>query len=276
MNDPPLRHASKPASGYRNDPKCYKDLCDLLTRARFEGQVPFEAIDDPTRPVSVWDVHRSVSTFLRWELEHFLRDYQRDLQQSQPCHVEVVGEKNTIANIIEGPCAEFCIPMTLGRGYASTPPKKAMVDRFLGTGKERLVILLLTDFDPEGEDIARNFAQSLRDDFGIFDVTGIKVALTKDQIEELSLPPNFRAKEGSSRRKGFVAKHGENVYELEAIPPERMQDYLRDAIEQVLDLGAYADEMRREEEDAAALEARRRLILRTLSDTNGAEEVGNG
>lgn len=33
LNDPPLRHASKPHSMYRNDAKSYGDLCDLLTRA---------------------------------------------------------------------------------------------------------------------------------------------------------------------------------------------------------------------------------------------------
>jgi hypothetical protein len=31
LNDPPLRHASKPDSRYQNNRDCYKDACDLLT-----------------------------------------------------------------------------------------------------------------------------------------------------------------------------------------------------------------------------------------------------
>jgi hypothetical protein len=34
LNHPPLIHASKPHSRYANNQRCYKRLCDLLTRAR--------------------------------------------------------------------------------------------------------------------------------------------------------------------------------------------------------------------------------------------------
>jgi hypothetical protein len=81
QNDPPLRHASKPGSVYRNDKQSYKDVCDLLTRARLTGDIPFDAIDDPTRPVVTWDVHRDVGSFIRRELDGFLKGYWRDLQQ---------------------------------------------------------------------------------------------------------------------------------------------------------------------------------------------------
>jgi hypothetical protein len=36
LNRAPLRHASKPASEYRNDPQSYKSLVDLVARARLE------------------------------------------------------------------------------------------------------------------------------------------------------------------------------------------------------------------------------------------------
>jgi hypothetical protein len=43
-NNPPLIHASKPDSRYRNDLKSYKKTVDLLTRARLEGSIPWQAI----------------------------------------------------------------------------------------------------------------------------------------------------------------------------------------------------------------------------------------
>jgi hypothetical protein len=82
-----------------------------------KGLIPFEAIEDPTRPVEAWNFHRGMGPFLREEFDQFLKGYYRDLQQSQPNHMEIVGEKNTIDNIIRPVAAEFCIPMTIGRGY---------------------------------------------------------------------------------------------------------------------------------------------------------------
>jgi hypothetical protein len=65
LNDPPLIHANKPGSTYQNTPNSYKALVDLLTRARLEGSVPWEAIADERRPVITWNVHRDVQGFLR-------------------------------------------------------------------------------------------------------------------------------------------------------------------------------------------------------------------
>ena len=48
LNDPPLIHAGKPASVYCNDRPSYKAVCELLTRARIAGIIPFAAIHDPT------------------------------------------------------------------------------------------------------------------------------------------------------------------------------------------------------------------------------------
>jgi uncharacterized protein YegL len=42
---------------------------------------------------------------------------------------------------------EYCIPMTIGRGYSSLPPRKKMADRFQQSGKGRLILLQLADFN---------------------------------------------------------------------------------------------------------------------------------
>jgi hypothetical protein len=270
LNDPPLRHASKPGSRYRNDLASYKAACDLLIRARFEGAVPWAAIDDPTRPVEAWDVHRSVSSFVRGQMEDFLIRYWRDLQQSQPRHIEVVGEKNTVANILRPVAAEFCVPLTLGRGYSSGTPRQRMVERLRTSGRDELVLLFLSDFDPEGEDIPQAFARSLRDEFGVGNITLVKVALTAEQVEEMRLPPIMEAKAKSSRQRRFVERHGEAVHELEAIPPERMQQLLREAIERSMDADAYNAEQAAERRDCDALERIRRAAVRAIASSPDA------
>jgi hypothetical protein len=142
LNLPPLRHSGKRDSRYQNNRACYQDLCDLLTRARLIGEIPFDAIADETRTVCSWEesIHRDVSGFIRGQLEEFLDGYWRDLQESQPNHIEIVGEKNTVEASIKGPAMRFCMPYTLGRGYCSLDPRRQMYERFKASGRSKLII----------------------------------------------------------------------------------------------------------------------------------------
>jgi hypothetical protein len=252
LNDPPLIHASKPGR-YANNKKCYASLTELLTRARLEGLISWGAISDPTRPITTWQVHPNVQPFIQKQLEGFLTGYFRDYQQSQPHHIEIVGEKNTVQSLIHPVAMEFCVPYTIGRGYASLQPRYDLWRRFKDSGKERLVLLMLSDFDPDGEEIAQSFARSMRDDFGVQDIFPLKVVLTRDQVEELALVPVMQAKEGSSNFEKFVEQHGNDVFELEAVPPKRLQALLREAILSVLDVDALNREREQERADILAL-----------------------
>lgn len=264
LNDPPLRHASKPESIYVNNTDSYKDLTDLLARARLAGDIEWEAIDDETRPVVIWDVHQDTRGFIRREIDGFLKGYSRDLMQSQPNHVELVGEKNTLKSILADVAARYCIPLTVGRGYSSFPPRRAMSQRYWTSGRKKLVLLMVSDFDPDGEEIAHSFARSMRDDFGIGDIHPIKVALTAEQVERFRLPPIMQAKATSANHDKFVARHGRDVWEVEALPPERLQAELRAAIDSVIDVAAFNAEVDREKQDAAHLAGVRNTVTNAL------------
>src|SRR5262249_28025168 len=227
-----------------------------------------------TRPVITWDVHASPAPFIRRELEGLLNGYARDLMRSQPNHLEIVGEKLTVEGIIRPVAMDFCIPYTIGRGYASLDPRRKMYKRFKASGKEKLIILTLADFDAEGDNIPHSFARSMRDDFGIAAIVPIKVALTHAQVQGAGLQPN-RLKESSSRAKWFREQYGLDTYELEAVPPATLQSYLREAINSVLDVNAFNAEVEAEKRDAAHLAAVRRralAFLRQVEAVHGGEE----
>jgi hypothetical protein len=269
LNDPPLRHAGKLKSHYANDRPSYQDLCDLLLRARLEGLLSWDVIADETRPVCTWGVHQSVAAFVRRDLQTFLLGYRRDLQQGQPVHVEAIGEKNTIARILRPVCEEYSVPMTLGRGYCSGSPRKAIGERFARSGRDRLALIAVFDHDPEGEDAPHSFARSIRDEFGARDVRLIKAALTTEQVEELGLPAVLVAKkrEGKkegSRRKKYVERNGEVVHELEAVSPATLQQMTRAAIESVLDIDVFREQQELEKKDAQTLSDLRRRALGAL------------
>lgn len=267
LTDPPLRHANKPNFRYQNDKDSYKDLCDLLTRARLEGVIPWEAIGDETRPVVIWDVHQDTRGFIRRELDDFLKGYWRNLMQSQPNHIEIIGEKNTLLSTLKPVAAQYCIPLTIGRGYSSLEPRRAMAERFEKSGRAKLVLLMVGDHDPDGEEICHSFARSMRDDFDL-NVHPIKVALTAEQVERFNLPPVMEAKASSSNHDKFVAKHGKHVWEVEALPPEQLQAELRKVIDSVIDVAAFNAELEREKQDAAHLAAVRSVVHKALKGLN--------
>jgi len=277
LNDPPLRHASKPDSAYANDVRSYKSLDELVTRARIAKIIPMDAIGDETRPVKLWPVDPNVQAFTHEALKDLLRGYWRDLLQSQPHQLEIAAEKNTVLRILEPLAREYTIPMTSLHGQSSLPPRRGIVDRFRASGKRKLILLILTDCDCDGDAISNALSKSIRDDFDVdgYEIMPIRVALTHEQAEQHGLPRDglVKAKKSSSNYKTFVSRHGTDAaYELEALPPAVLQDMLHTAIDSVLDRDAFDHEVEQEKEDAAFLERQRRRVLAALRAAGLEEE----
>ena len=268
LNIKPLKHASKPNSTYENDRPSYQDLSSLLTRARLAGLVPWEALADPTRPVTNWKCFQSAGDFLREEVDDFATDYRRDLLQSQPNHIEIVGEKLTVQSIIRPIAGIYRIPMMIGRGYCSIDPLHELAERYRQSGKDKLIVLMLSDFDPDGEQIAGSFAKTLRDDFHIPDVVPIKVAITAAHVATYNLPPSMLAKTTSANHGKFLKAHGKFAYELEALTPDVLQKLLREAIDSVIDVDAFNKEIDLEKSDAQSLQAHRDALLDAMGDVD--------
>jgi len=270
LNDPPPLHAKRPEIKYANTLNCYKSLCDLLTRARLADLIDWEAIADETRPVTIWKGWPEVGEFVKDELNNFLKGYYRSLQQSQPNLIEIVVEKNTIAPIVREVAMDYCITVTSGRGYCSIKPRKEMADRFALSGKETLILLMVSDFDPDGQEIAKSYAKSMRDDFGIDHIHPIKVALTREQVQQFNLPPVMQAKAPKSKaqatkRARFILEQGSaNVFEVEALHPVNLQAIVREAINSVIDIDALNAEQEAEKQDSAFLAGVRETVKNAL------------
>ena len=268
LNIPGLLRNDVRKTPFENSDNCYEDVTDLLTRLRLDGSIPFEAIEDETRPVIIWNTHRSVGTFIKEETENFLSGYWRDLMQSQPSHEEILVEKNTVAKVLKPIASKYTIPMTSGRGYSSLPPRKAMVDRFKQSGKEKLIVIVVADFDPEGQDIPNAFGLSLRDDFNIDPdrLVIIKAALTHQQTQELNLHEGQMAKEESARYERFVDAYGDRCWELEAVPNDTLQEIFEGTIRRTIDLDAFEAELEKETEEKDNLDTYRGRVLDLLED----------
>jgi hypothetical protein len=251
----PLKHASKPDSTYRNDNNSYDCLTELLTRARIEGHIPWQAIDDETRPMDQNNAFWNPAQFMRDQFEDFLKGYWRDLQQSQPHDVIIVAEKLTVQGILNPVAREYCIPLAISRGMSSMPLKYKIAQHYLKSKKDKLILLVVSDLDPAGDTIAEDLVKCLRRDFGIQKVEAYKAALTIDQVSQYNLQPSMEAKKKSPSYKRFVRRYGgrTSAYELEALDPTDLRRILEDAIDAVLDLDAYNAELEAEEKDSAQI-----------------------
>ena len=103
--------------------------------------------------------------------------------------------------------------------------------RYWATGKDGFISLIVSDFDCEGEEIAHAFARSMRDDFGIEEIHPVKVALTHDQAIELDPPRALRTKKTSVKYEESAADYGDDVWEVQALWPEALQQLLRDSFD---------------------------------------------
>jgi ParB-like chromosome segregation protein Spo0J len=262
----PLIHSSKPASAFKNNKASYKALIKLCASARVEKLIPWEAISDDTRPAIIWKVNPHLGDYMAEQMKTLFDDYVRDPLQSQSGHIEILVEKNTVLSIVKNVAMRYRIPVMSCRGFSSLAPLDDLEERFHASGKAKLVVLAVSDFDPSGESIAKHILLTLRDDFMLpetrIDVR--KVALTHRQVLERALPPGGKAKKGDSRTRGFVKRYGEDVFELEALEPSDLANIVDDAIRSVLDIKAFNRELEAERSECAALDARRRAALEVL------------
>ena len=265
LNDPPLRHDKKPLSIYANDKVSYKALTNLLSRARLTGDVPVHSIEDSTRPIQEGGGFDAVGDYIKQEMKYFLTGYNRNLQIGQPHHIEIVLEKNALRRVIEKVASEYSIPITTARGYSSLTPRFEVYRRFTESGKTKLVMLYLTDFDPDGDEIAASFSRSMRDDFRIKNIISKKVALTNEDIDKYDLPSDMDAKVTSSNYEKFIERYGsDRVVELDAAPVELLQEKLRDAIEDFLDLDEFNAQKQLQNQEAVELQAYRTIVFKAL------------
>jgi ParB/Sulfiredoxin domain len=253
---------------YKNDDESYSATSDLLTRMRLNGEVPWEALTDGTRPLTLYRPFNDAREFVRQEVRNLFDGYWRDLLQTQQNHVEVVVEKNTIYHMVLRVTDRFQIPTSSGRGFNSIDPWHELYKRYRDSQRERLIVIVLSDFDPEGEQIPQVGGRTLRDDFGVDedDLTIIKAGVTTDQIQQYGLPEQNFAKETSSNYDWFVNRNGgdTNVYELEALDPADMLRDLEQVITGVLDMDLFNLEAQREQDESAYLEAARNIASEAL------------
>lgn len=275
LNNAPLTQLTKRRNErwrYRNDKQCYQKLSNLLVSARYHGHVAWESIEDVTRKTYTRPAFDNVTEFINGEVEDFLVGYHRDRQEGQPHYIEVLVEKNTLVGIVKDICQKLYVPLTSLRGYGGPSVWHALEMRWreklkkhTGKGKCKCTIIILSDHDPEGLDLADDALRSLRDLHGV-DVRVMRPLLSLSQTRRYRLPSN-PIKEKSKRRAAYHRRTGLNEsWECEALDPEVTRQVLHDALLSVMDVKQLNAVQEREAEEKSQLSKLREKLGNKLQE----------
>jgi len=252
------------AGDIENNLKQYSKLSRMLAKARLEGLVSWDAIEDRSRRTLGSAGWSDKSHFVRDELERFLNGYRRDRLQSQAVVLELWTEKDTLAPVLHGAAFAYCVTVVVARGYSSVSyvhECRKRVEHNTARGK-RTVLLYFGDLDPSGWNMLPSMMETLQDEMGLGgQVEGRRCALTLEQIEEYALPRNPDAlKLTDTRAKKYIEQFGNVAVELDALPPATLEWLVRQGIEENLDLSKYREEIVRETVERDALSALRKQV----------------
>ena len=242
----------------RNTEREYKNLGRLISEARLAGQVDWSAIEDririPKEPAQ-WQSPASI-------IDASVRSYKLPRWADQPYHVELWVEKDALAGVLQPIATRRHIILMVNRGYSS---QSAMYDTYARIEaaldyQKDAVILYLGDLDPSGEDMVRDIDDRLNVLYGT-EVKVRKLAITMDQVQQYSPPPN-PAKMSDSRAAKFVDRFGFESYEVDALPPEVLTQIIDDAIDDYEDPELMEAVKAQEDQDKALLRELGRDVMK--------------
>ena len=236
-----------------NNQRQYKMLGNVIDRARRAGYLDWNYIVDRTRNLMGFATYDSPADLIA-EQEYM---FHRDLWESQDYRIEVWVEKEALAGVIGRASGSYACDYFSCRGYVSQSEMHAAAkrhQRYERQGQD-VVVLHLGDHDPSGIDMSRD----IQDRLSFFGANTVveRIALNMDQVEEYGPPPN-PAKLTDSRVEEYIARYGEESWELDALDPATLNALINEHIERYLNPSLY--------QGALNEESRGRDLLRGVSE----------
>ncbi len=175
--------------------------------------------------------------------------------EGQEYRLEVWIEKDALLGVISGVCDELHVPYFSCRGYTSQSEVWGAGQRLKGYVDDGQIpiILHLGDHDPSGIDMTRDITERLALFVGE-DVQINRLALNWDQVRLYNPPPN-PAKLTDSRIGPYIARFGDQSWELDALEPAAIVDLIRNEVLYYRNQAAWDKATAEDEEDQSVLSA---------------------
>jgi hypothetical protein len=199
----------------------------LLKEAREREIIPWDWIVDETR---------SLERVPTWtDPEHFARcvarAYRRDFWNLQPTRVEVWSEKGTVRGVLRPVLDDYGVGFRVMHGFTSATDVHGAAGNYDG---RELIVLYVGDYDPSGMYMSEVDLPTRLARYDGSHITIQRIALTRDQVADL---PSFPAadKRKDPRYPWFVANHGHDCWELDAMDPNALRDCVEEAIVELIE-----------------------------------------
>jgi hypothetical protein len=253
---------------YPNTRGSYNKFSKALVRGREMDEIDYKRIADFSRPEYFNDPEEtSPEKELQRRLRSLVQDFNVNVWKGQPSYVEVWIEKEALSRIIDPICRKYNVNLIVGRGYSSYSQVRKAIDRMPELKHVR--IFYLGDHDPTGLHIQEKLEARIRnystDKGKNIDLEFKRLALTYDQVKERSLVPSS-LKKAAQKAKEYKRQFGDQVWELDALPPDVIPKLVEDAILTSMDQKLWQQNRRR-------LEKFRRDIAKKLESTMSPNET---
>lgn len=273
------------AYGYPKDERAANRLYGILGRARRAGMLPFTHLRDGGGQNQVPLTYADEEAF--WvKVDEDLKHYSRNRQKGQEVYVELFCEAPGMLPQLVRAAFPYSVPVYGTRGYTGLSVVGEVARRALMRDLPT-TILQVGDLDPSGVGIFDTLAADVRM-FALQAVHGIttgkdeagvlaqrlgvtkkqirriaeghanpsikceRIALTWDQVDEHNLPTAPPSSK-DSRSKNWPY---DDTAQAEALPPDILQEIVRDSIEGHLDMDTYYAEVELERADRIAIQDR--------------------
>jgi len=248
---PDTKKWKRDPNGTKNAEPNYKWLAEILTAGRMAGLIDWDMIVDRGRETVTPPTWKNPAEIVNAAAESFAVDKWED----QTNHVEVMVEKQALEGVLIPVCRRLGIRFTANKGFSSASALYEAGKRLYQKSREgkTVWVLYLGDHDPSGMDMTRDVEERLNLFAGRW-VNVDRLALNMDQIQGSNLPP-APAKITDSRSKGYIARFGNDSWELDALEPRRLASLVTNAVERLRDNIAWSEAVKREESMRKELQA---------------------
>lgn len=205
----------------------YKNLGSVINDGRLAGLIDWKFLEDRTRnlkTVSHWDSPADVIASAAY-------GFALDKWEGQPYYVELWVEKEALAAVVERAAWAMDLGYFSCRGYVSQSEMHAAALRYKEHARQGRTprVIHLGDHDPSGIDMTRDVEERIRDTFGVSSFEINRIALNMDQIQQYNPPPN-PAKQTDARFERYLAEHGDESWELDALEPKILEQLIYTAV----------------------------------------------
>lgn len=213
-----------------NSQKEYKRLGSVVNDARLAGFIDWDTIVDRTRNLRALAHWTSPADIV----SACAKQFRVDKWKNQPVRPEVWIEKDALVGVITDVCHELDVPYFSCRGYTSQSEMWSAAMRLCKHCEldQRPFIIHLGDHDPSGIDMSRDILDRVdlfMHHHGHTPALVSRIALNMNQVKLYDPPPN-PTKLTDSRSEGYVAKFGDDSWELDALEPSVIVDLIRTAV----------------------------------------------